>query len=453
MKSVAIINLKAIKQNAIIALLVLSSLLILQLVIFLSARYGWKLFGFDMCESTKVLCVETVYVTDETVHIVGNTSSSATSYIGYTYEIKDYTQDHILTSQIITEQLNALTIQQKNAITKLVIASSYTSASAESVVWGYNFGILLPYLNNNIWYNRVKYDFTTRELNGVDELLESDITNLINGISSDKINGVTQLKFSGFSNMSVALTYDYEDLPNLEYVWLDNDRYKVFNGVVIGFDFANDTWEQIKQAFDNNYANYKLGDTKSITYNNKTYTIRICDLSERYDLSSGNGKNKATFEFVELVGTGQMNTTNTNSGGWALSYMKQTTMTSIYNNLPSDLKAIISQVSVSSASDGSASGSGSLSYSDNYLFLPSNYELTGARGQGNEIEQSSQFGLYILNNNNSFRIKELESNANGYWTRTPYAGNSVWYCYVNVSGTISINDSFREEAIAIFFCI
>ncbi len=72
-----------------IVAIVLSILLILQLVIFLSARHGWKLFGFDMCESPKVLCVETVYVTDETVHIAGNTSSSATSYIGYTYEIKD----------------------------------------------------------------------------------------------------------------------------------------------------------------------------------------------------------------------------------------------------------------------------------------------------------------------------------------------------------------------------
>lgn len=70
---------------------VLSILLILQLVIFLTARYGWKLFGFNMCESPKILCVETVYVTDKTVHIVGNTSSSATSYIGYTYEIKDNT--------------------------------------------------------------------------------------------------------------------------------------------------------------------------------------------------------------------------------------------------------------------------------------------------------------------------------------------------------------------------
>lgn len=68
---------------------VLAILVILQLAIFLTAKYGWKLYGFDMCESPKVLCVETAYVTDETVHIVGNTSSSATSYIGYTYEIKD----------------------------------------------------------------------------------------------------------------------------------------------------------------------------------------------------------------------------------------------------------------------------------------------------------------------------------------------------------------------------
>ena len=72
-----------------IVTIALAILLILQLAVFSTARYGWKLFGFDMCESPNVLCVETVYVTDETVHIVVNTSSSATSYVGYTYEIKD----------------------------------------------------------------------------------------------------------------------------------------------------------------------------------------------------------------------------------------------------------------------------------------------------------------------------------------------------------------------------
>ncbi len=72
-----------------IVAVVLSILLILQLVIFSAARYGWKFFGFDMCENPNVLCIETVYVTDEAVHIAGNTSSSATAYIGYTYEIKE----------------------------------------------------------------------------------------------------------------------------------------------------------------------------------------------------------------------------------------------------------------------------------------------------------------------------------------------------------------------------
>ena len=153
--------------------------------------------------------------------------------VDYTYVLEDYTQDHVLTSAIVTEQLNTLTSQQRNAITKLVIASTYTSASAESVAWGYNFGTLLIALDNKVWYNGQKYDFTTRELSGVDELLESDITNLINGISSDKKNGVTQLKFSGFSDMSVALTYDYSALSNLEYVWLDNVRYELVSGELI----------------------------------------------------------------------------------------------------------------------------------------------------------------------------------------------------------------------------
>jgi len=74
-----------------IVAIVLLILVVLQLAIFFTVKYGWKLFGFDMCESPNVLCVETVYVTDETVNIVGNTSNSATAYIGYTYEIKDNT--------------------------------------------------------------------------------------------------------------------------------------------------------------------------------------------------------------------------------------------------------------------------------------------------------------------------------------------------------------------------
>ena len=72
-----------------IVAVVIAVLIILNSICYITARYGWKLFKFDMCENPDVLCIETIFVTDKSVHISGKTSSSATSYIGYTYEIKD----------------------------------------------------------------------------------------------------------------------------------------------------------------------------------------------------------------------------------------------------------------------------------------------------------------------------------------------------------------------------
>lgn len=78
------------KAFKIIAMIALVCFMLLLLTISM-AKFGWKLFGFDMCESPNVLYVETVYVTDESVHIIGSTASSASSYVGYTYKIKDNT--------------------------------------------------------------------------------------------------------------------------------------------------------------------------------------------------------------------------------------------------------------------------------------------------------------------------------------------------------------------------
>ena len=233
-----------------------------------------------------------------------------------------------------------------------------------------------------------------------------------------------------------------------------NRYYAKCNGT-IGVDFANETWGQIKTALDGGFAQYQLGDTKTITYDNATYTIRICDIGARYDLSSGNGKNKATFEFVECVGKGNVNNSLTNSGGWALSYMKTTTMPSIYNNLPSDLKAVISQVIISSASDGSANGSGSLSYSDNYLFLASVYEIAGSRGNSNEIEETTQYEYYIIHNTRDDRVKLLadESSPNGWYNRSPCAGNTGYFCIVNAAGNLVAFNASDNRGIAPFFCI
>ena len=53
------------------------------------ARYGWKLRGFDMCERPETLFVYAVDVQERSVRISGDTSSSASAYVGYTYVMQD----------------------------------------------------------------------------------------------------------------------------------------------------------------------------------------------------------------------------------------------------------------------------------------------------------------------------------------------------------------------------
>ncbi len=74
------------KKYVIIAVI---TILLLCGLLFFGARYGWKLFGFSMCASPDVLTVESVSVTDNELYIKGDTSSSATKFAGYKYEMED----------------------------------------------------------------------------------------------------------------------------------------------------------------------------------------------------------------------------------------------------------------------------------------------------------------------------------------------------------------------------
>lgn len=65
--------------------------LLLQASVYFTARYGWKLVGFDLCESPDVLLAENVFVTEDRVYISGTTASSASAYVGFTYKFVDNT--------------------------------------------------------------------------------------------------------------------------------------------------------------------------------------------------------------------------------------------------------------------------------------------------------------------------------------------------------------------------
>ncbi|SET61630.1 hypothetical protein SAMN05660297_02939 [Natronincola peptidivorans] len=56
---------------------------------FTLSRYGWRIFGFSMCNSPNSLYAETVSVENGSVRIKGGIGSSAPAYVGHIYEIED----------------------------------------------------------------------------------------------------------------------------------------------------------------------------------------------------------------------------------------------------------------------------------------------------------------------------------------------------------------------------
>lgn len=65
----------------------LAIIIVLVVFMFTFARYGWKLFGFAMCDSSDSIFAEDIIVENDVVKIKGGIGDSISSYVGYVYKI------------------------------------------------------------------------------------------------------------------------------------------------------------------------------------------------------------------------------------------------------------------------------------------------------------------------------------------------------------------------------
>jgi len=79
------------KKNTKIIIILSAALLVIALAAYPIPRYGWKLFGFSLCDSPSSVMVFDVDVSSDSVRLKGGTTSSATAFVGYVYKIKDNT--------------------------------------------------------------------------------------------------------------------------------------------------------------------------------------------------------------------------------------------------------------------------------------------------------------------------------------------------------------------------
>lgn len=235
------------------------------------------------------------------------------------------------------------------------------------------------------------------------------------------------------------------------------NRRSWWGGVTYDPVFANNSWAQIKQAFDNDEVpeTWNIGDTKEVELTDgNTYHIRLSDMQTgRYTKTDG-GTTKAGFEFVECLPTSYAinpsqvtdgDVTAYTAGGWAMCYMKNTVLDqTVWNMLPADLQAVISEITLNEYSYSAPSPR----TSNNKLFLFAYTELSTSSGNSAEGTEEGCVKYtpwdYYLSADRDKRKKysintDLSPLPSIWWLRSPRTGNSNYWYYINNNGGFDSN--------------
>lgn len=215
-----------------------------------------------------------------------------------------------------------------------------------------------------------------------------------------------------------------------------------------GIPLNDFTWAQIDDVSENGLMSdyFNIGDTKNVTIGDATYVVEIVGFSHD-DKADGSGKAGLTFGLKDCLNTAyQMNSSNTNAGGWGSCALRATLRGDIWNQLPSDLRGVIKEVT-KKASAGNSSGTIS-SYTDT-LFLFAEKEIFGST-QHSVNGEGTQYAKFTSSNT---RIKKLNGSATYWWLRSPSSGSSYYFCSVNLDGATYYDGASISRGVAFGFCI
>ena len=213
----------------------------------------------------------------------------------------------------------------------------------------------------------------------------------------------------------------------------------------VGVSFATDSWETIAAVAENGTASqfYSIGDTKNITISGVgTITLEIADFDHDY-LSGSTSASKAGISMITrdlLPNTRQMNSSNTNVGGFPASALYDYLNGTILNGLPSDLR---SALKTTYKWYGTGNNTTNGQWHGSKVWIPLEYEMFGATTYSPATEHSTgNARKYPIFTDNASRVKRLNNgsgDANWYWEASPGASDATVFCIVISSGSAGIN--------------
>lgn len=256
----------------------------------------------------------------------------------------------------------------------------------------------------------------------------------------------------------------------------------------------NNEWSVIKSVSDAGQgANYwSIGDRKAVTLNGTVGKLSLSNVTTYAFIigfnhnASVEGANRIHFQLaktalsggtdvclcdssynstVSTTGYFSMNSSRTNSGGWASSQMRTNicgTSLSSYSGtiiavIPAALRAVLK--SVTKYTDNTANGGGStasyVTATTDYFFLLSEFEVFGSitYGNTNEKNKQAQYAYYSAGNSKIKYKHDGTSTAAIWGLRSPFASNSDRFVDVYTDGTVSYYYARGSLGFAPGFCV
>ena len=221
-----------------------------------------------------------------------------------------------------------------------------------------------------------------------------------------------------------------------------------FTGIQYPYEanFAANTWEQIIEACQKKIipTTWKVGDQKAMTIGGTDYLIDIIGIN--HDTYAAGGKAPLTFQLHDCYAdTKDMNSSNTNSGGWTSCAMRSTHLPAILALMPTEVKNGIREVNKLTSAGNKSS---TINTTADKLFLLSEVEIFGST-RYSAAGEGTQYDYYKAGNS---KVKKRNGSAASWWERSPRASDSSRFCMVNSSGNANGYLASGTAGVAFCFC-
>ena len=219
--------------------------------------------------------------------------------------------------------------------------------------------------------------------------------------------------------------------------------------------FSTDSWETIQAIVKAGKGSfYNVGDTREVDMGN--FRKRILRLANTTPCTNGETSETAcgfVVEFANIITTHNMNTAETSLGGWKASELRTYINETIYDELPSDLKQVITPTKVVS-SHGTLDQENFVSTDNLYLLSPKevfNSDIETASSETRQLDYYKKNG--VTSTNYSGAVKNYGNGAYAWWLRSADQTGKYYFHYILIKGDVRVTFSENTRGISPAFRI